>query len=319
MKDWILVHNPAARRGRRILRYMADLLAGYPAIRQVRIDDLEELDARPSRVLAIGGDGTVRSVAQWLLREDLDAELAIVPAGTGNNLARCLDLPFDPRLALRLALRSHTSLALDVLSVVGSGADEPIVMVQSAALGFPATIAGRYDRLREHRVFRFLVAPTGPYVYRWLALAALGEQRRLERAGKNLLRLGWRLPGASGEETVLAVFVGNDGSLGGNFHPCPRARPDDGQLDMCLVRAGTGTSYLGLFRRFVKGTHLALVHAVEYRQSPGPLDLDFSRPVPLLVDGDVCLESDTYRFEVSPARLRIVISERGGADRDRGS
>src|SRR5678816_4908666 len=56
------------------------------------------------------------------------------------------------------------------------------------------------------------------------------------------------LPEETLEERVIAIFIGNERSLGGEFQPCPKARIDDGLMDLCFVRAGTGESYLRLFR-----------------------------------------------------------------------
>jgi diacylglycerol kinase (ATP) len=106
---------------------------------------------------------------------------------------------------------------------------------------------------------------------------------------------------------VLAVFVGNDPTLGGGFHPCPRASLDDGLLDLCIVRSSGGTPLLPLLQSVGRGDHLALARDVEYRQTRGPIAISFSRPTPFLADGDIWLSSTAYVVEVVPGALPVVV------------
>ena len=113
---------------------------------------------------------------------------------------------------------------------------------------------------------------------------------------------------ASGEtqrQSVLAVFIGNERSLGGNFIPCPDARPDDGRVDICTILAGTGARYLDLFRQVLSGQHVQ-DRAVSYLQTENPFELAFSGATPLLVDGDIKCASHHYFVDVLPGRFRIV-------------
>ena len=115
------------------------------------------------------------------------------------------------------------------------------------------------------------------------------------------------LPGEVIEEDVLAIFVGNEKSLGGDFVPCPNARIDDGKLDICLVRAAPSESYLRLFAKVSRGEHVALTDSVVYRQSEGPVTLELSRKSPFLADGDLWLSSERYELTVAPEQLELLI------------
>ncbi len=114
------------------------------------------------------------------------------------------------------------------------------------------------------------------------------------------------LPGERLELPISAIFLGNERSLGGDFLPCPQARPDDGLADLCLVRARTGIPYLKLFRSISRGEHLAIEDAVLYRQTPGPLRIELSSPSRFLVDGDLWTCADRFAVEVRPALFRVV-------------
>ena len=309
---WMLLHNPGSKKGARVARRVRARLAGggdegRPEIRWVALKDLAAQEDLPGRILAVGGDGTVNAAAQWLLDREADCPLAIVPAGTGNNLARGLAIPLDTESALRVALAGERRRALDAIVYSADSDGRRRVMIQTAAVGFPADIASRYDALRRRALPRLLLAPAGPYIYRLLALAGLARQRGLERRGENLLDVRCRLPGEEIREKVFAVFIGNERSLGGNFHPCPRAEVDDGAVDLCFVRAGTGEGYLKLFQRVVRGEHLALEKTVLYRQSKGPIEIELSAPSTLLADGDLWVTGCHYRLEVIPGRFGVII------------
>jgi diacylglycerol kinase (ATP) len=251
----------------------------------------------------------VNAAAQWLLDRNADCPLAVVPAGTGNNLARGLGVPREVEAALGLALRGAAARRIDGVTFRWEGASEPRIMIQTSALGFPARIAARYDEVRRNPLARSLLAPAGPYVYRILALLGLISQKRRERRGEELPVVRISYPGGEIEDRLFAIFLGNERSLGGNFVPCPRASVDDGAMDLCLIRAGTGASYLDLFRRIARGDHLSLERTVEYRQTPGPIEIRISEPSPLLIDGDIKGTEAGYSVEMLPRRFEVVVPE----------
>jgi diacylglycerol kinase (ATP) len=316
-KSVLLLHNARSKTGARCLRRCLDALeAERPApgapVATVSIDDLDAHAGIPARLVVLGGDGSVNAAAQWLHDRGAACPIAIVPAGTGNNLARGLGIPRDVRQALALALRGTRARRVDGVLFRWEGTP-PRIMIQTSALGFPARIAARYDEIRRNRFGRALSAPAGPYVYRILALSGLVAQKRRELRGDPLPVVRCSYPGGEIEDRLFAIFLGNERSLGGNFIPCPRASVDDGVMDLCLVRAGTGASYLDLFRRIARGDHLSLERTVEYRQTPGPLEIRVSEPSPLLIDGDIKGNEALYRVEMLPGRFEVVVPE-GGAD-----
>ena len=318
MHETVILHNPGSRRAARAARDLRVLLssAGTAAggiFRWVAIRDLGGLEAIPERMIVVGGDGTINAAVTWLESRGRSCPLAVIPAGTGNNLARGLGIPLRLEEALEIALHGREIRSLDaVLYREEDGSGRTVAgkrwMVQMAALGFPADMAGVYDRLRRNAAFRFFAAPLGTYVYRIIGLAGLMAQRRLEKSGKNVLQVRLDLPDEHIQVPALALLFCNAKSLGGNFLPGPLARVDDGLLDICLIRAGTGMGNLKLFRRVAKGTHLSLDSAVIYRQTRGPVEVELSAPRRLLADGDLWVESRRYRFEVLPGRFQVVVA-----------
>lgn len=311
MPEYTVLFNRRSREGARAERCLrrpgSDSLAGPDVhLEWVPLTELERTSATPDRVVVVGGDGTINAACDWLFRTGHSCPIGVVPAGTGNNLVRGLGLPLDMTAAYRLALTGTETRPLDAILYRAEGDRRQRLIVQSAALVFPAEIASQYDRLRRHPALRWLFRPLGPYVYRLLALLGIMRRTWNEKRMK-LLRTGIRLPGEDLDETVLALFIGNERSLGGEFQPCPEARVDDGRLDLCLVRAGTGASYLRLFRSIARGAHLAETDTVLYRQTPGPVDIRLDVPSWMLADGDLWVSSHRFHLDLLAGGFRFVV------------
>ncbi len=310
--DRLVVYNPESRAGRRVLERVAGRLAAQgerSRPRFVALAELERFPAHPARIIAIGGDGTLSAICDWMLRRDLRIPLAIIPAGTGNNLARGLGIARALPAALETALAGREHRSIDAVAIESRDEAGAVAggrfMVQTAALGFPAEIAGRYARARASRWRRLLLRPLGTHAYTLLAGAGILRQKIREWRRAERLRCRIDSPEGLADLELLALFIGNERSLGGNFLPSPRAALDDGLVDLCAVTPGE--SYLRLFRAMGTGEHLAFERAVHYRQTAGPATLHLSRPAPLMIDGDVALCGTQYRLEVLPRRIDVII------------
>jgi diacylglycerol kinase family enzyme len=182
----------------------------------------EALEAGATMVLAAGGDGTVRAVAEAL--QGTGASLALLPSGTGNLLARNLSLTLND-----LGHSVHSAFAggdrsIDVaLSDIyrEDGSHERRAFLVMAGFGIDAKmLAATDDELK---------AKVG-----WLAyVKALATVLR----DKNLLRLRFRMDGEPVRRmSAHTLIIGNAGSLPGNILLLPEAAVDDGQLDVVILR-----------------------------------------------------------------------------------
>lgn len=166
-------------------------------------------------VIACGGDGTVRAVAQALAGTGV--AMGLLPAGTGNLLARTLGLPTDVTSAVRVALTGDDR-RIDVGRVLADEADERVFLVM-AGTGFDAAIVETTPEALKVRV--------GPLAYIISGLRATrGRRARVTIVldGEEPLRRSTRM-----------VAVGNTGTLGGGLALMPDAVIDDGHLDVVSV------------------------------------------------------------------------------------
>lgn len=284
----LLVGNPASGSGRgaRALETAASLLreAGQrPEI--VRTEGRDHARrAVPSlapgfdRVLACGGDGLISEVAAALAGTEMP--LALLPAGRGNDLARALGIPRDLRDAVRLAL-AGTPRATDLGRANGR------TFTTVAACGLDAEVS------RGARESRLPLPGAGVYV-----VELLKQLPRLPRARTRIV-----VDGVEFEQDIMVVAIANTPTYGGGFLIAPRALPDDGLLDACVIRACTPWRALSLLPRVMPGRHVGLPDVTMLRGRR----IEISSEPDLDIEGDgEALTRTPCVFETWPGAVRIV-------------
>ncbi|HEV3471496.1 MAG TPA: diacylglycerol kinase family protein [Pyrinomonadaceae bacterium] len=261
---------------------------------------IAEREARAGRplVIACGGDGTVSEVANGLLLSGADAELGVLPSGTGGDFRRTLGVP--PRAAdAARALREGAARALDVGRVTftgDGGAGESRYFLNVASFGMGGDVIRRVKR-------QAWLGAAGPrLVGGRLAFAAAAAQSALafERPAVRV-----RLDG--GEEsrmTVTNFAVANARFFGGGMKIAPEARLDDGLFDVVAVGDMDALTIFKNSYRLYLGTYLGLGgvrHALARRVSARPAG---AGEVTLEVDGEVVGRLPA-EFEILPKALRV--------------
>ena len=172
-------------------------------------------------VLAAGGDGTVRSVGQVL--RGTGVPLALLPAGTGNVLARNLGLSLRLDDAVKTAFSGDDrAIDLGVIQIERQGgAREEHVFLALAGLGLDAK----------------MVANTRPELKKRVGWLAYVDAIARSMRDSEKIRMRYRL-GDAEEKTmnVHTILVGNCGLLPGNVLLLPEAEIDDGVFDIVTLR-----------------------------------------------------------------------------------
>jgi YegS/Rv2252/BmrU family lipid kinase len=239
-------------------------------------------------VMAQGGDGTVMACVTGLAGTEVP--LAVLPGGTGNLLATNFDVPADLEGAVEVALEGDR-VRLDVAAMDD---DRFVVM---GGIGFDAAMLRDADpRLKEH---------LGAVAY---VLSGFRQLRR--RPTRFRLRLDDRRIDRTGQ----GVLVGNLGRLQGGLPVMPDARPDDGLLDVAVLRTRTLVDWLALavrvlLRRRRKDPQL---EAFQARR----VEIGCDRPQPVERDGDpLDTPRDHLVIEVVPKALTLCVPPAKGPDR----
>jgi YegS/Rv2252/BmrU family lipid kinase len=179
-------------------------------------------------VCAWGGDGTVNEVASVLAFGD--AALAIVPAGSGNGLARALGIPRESGAALRHAL-SAPERRIDVGEIAGH------LFFNVAGVGFDAHIASEFSRDHGKRGFRRYV--------RIVTRELFAYRPRSRRVAIEAIVT---------EHEAFMLTVANGPQWGNGAIVAPGARLDDGLLDLVTVESPSRLQLLASLPRLYAGT-----------------------------------------------------------------
>ncbi len=202
---------------------------------------LQALDGR--RLVILGGDGSIHAAVQCLHRQRglRDAgPVGIVPLGTGNDLARTLQIPLDPEAAARNAVEGSARW----MELLVSDTDDTTINAVHLGIGVSAASRGA-------SVKRRLAA---------LKLGKLGYPVGAVAAG--VAESGWHLSVSvdgrvihTGADPVLMVALGLGGTVGGGAQLIPDANPHDGRVDVVVWESVGVIARLGYALGLMDGKH----------------------------------------------------------------
>lgn len=184
----------------------------------------------PSAVITIGGDGMVHLVIQELAKSEIP--LILIPAGTGNDFARSLELNVnDPIEAFEYALGNPTT-AIDLGLVNGR------YFAEILSTGFDSRVNERANRMRMKSKKKYDLA----------MILELPVFRPLEYE----ITIDDRLFNTE----AMLIAVANGISYGGGMKICPNADLTDGLFDLLILEPVSKFEFLRVFPRVFKGTHI---------------------------------------------------------------
>jgi lipid kinase YegS len=237
----------------------------------------EALAAGYPTLIAGGGDGTLRDVAEAMALAKTSASLALLPLGTANDFARAAGVALEPQAAL--ALLDEPAQPIDLGEVDGQ------VFLNMATGGFGSNVTAN----TSEELKRVL----GGAAYFLTGLTRFAEVR--SSFGR------FAGPDFQWEGEFLALGIGNGRQAGGGHLLCPQAQVNDGLLDVCIVPAATDVvGTLGtLLSGGINGLQSVAVSArVPWLEVEAPEGLDLN------LDGEP-MESRQLRFVALPAALRV--------------
>lgn len=233
-------------------------------------------------VVAAGGDGTVSAVADALA--GTDATLGIVPLGTANVLAGELGIPLDLDAACRLLAGVHAVAAIDAMELDGTR------YLTQVGAGLDAAMIR--DTPGEHKR-RF-----GRVAYVWTALRGL--------VGLAPRRFAVTVDGVTTRPRAVQVLVANCGTLGRRpFRWGADIRPDDGRLDVIVIRARTLLDFAVTGWHFLTGRHREAPD-VSYHAATGAVTLATRTPMPVQADGEIVAQTPVT-VRLVPGAVRVVV------------
>ena len=238
------------------------------------------LQRQASLIIAWGGDGTVNEVASELVFRDVT--LGIIPSGSGNGLSRELRIPFDPAKAFQVALSGRER-------VIDAGELDGRLFFNIAGLGLDARVAHEF-------------ASNG--------LVRRGFARYLEIAARELFSFvpdehAIVADGVATQSRALLIALANGRQYGNGAVIAPRARLDDGMLDLVVVAHRSPLAIL---------LQTPMLFAGRAGDLPGvtmtpvaAVEITSARPVLYHVDGEPFVGGASIVARARPNALRVRV------------
>lgn len=244
----------------------------------------EALSLGYRKVIAAGGDGSVRDITQAMMASgEADLALAIVPLGTANDFATAAGIPEDPAEAL--ALLDRAPRPVDVIQVN----DSYFLNMATGGFGTDVTTQTSED-LKEL---------LGGAAYLLTGLSRFTEIRAAE--GR------FRGPDFEWQGEFLALGLGNGRQAGGGQRLCPEACINDGLMDVAILPAEMDllAGVRGLFNGDNgDGTREGLF----VRARVSELEIETPEPMHLNLDGEP-LKDQRFKLKVLPGAMGLVVGE----------
>jgi diacylglycerol kinase family enzyme len=253
------------------------------------------LAAQAERLVVVGGDGTLREAAATLHHRGIACELALVPMGNANVLARELDIPQDPAGAVRLLLTGRPR-TLDAGRITAEdGGTAEVFFLAMVEIGFGASVVHRVHRWRRRpldRAYRFW----GDLLY------AVAGARTLLDGQRPAFQV--RIDGRPLPDKCRGAVIANTRTYAKGWSMIPEALSADGRLDFCGRRRDDTAT---LVRTYASARRRRQTSAPAiYRRRGRRLTISAERPLCLQADGDPLTPCTRLAVDVIAGAVRIV-------------
>jgi diacylglycerol kinase (ATP) len=253
-----------------------------PASRDEFNDEVLDAAADVDLVVVAGGDGTMNCTVNALQERLDDLVLGLIPMGTGNDLARTLDLPQDP-VEAAAAIAEGKERAIDLGRASGAGSQS--LFVNACIGGFSVEVDEAVDPDLKRRL--------GPLAF-WVG----GVKAAARFEASTVTVNGIEVP------SCVAAGVGNGRTCGGGLEIWPRALPDDGVLHAAALAAANHAAAVRLGIKIKAGTHEELdeVRTLQGRR----ISISAEPEIEFNVDGELPGLKSPANFEIiGQIRLKV--------------
>jgi lipid kinase YegS len=233
-------------------------------------------------LIAAGGDGTLNEVVHGLMDLSKGARpaLGVVPLGTANDFAAGCGIPRDPEEALALCIEGEAA-PIDI------GKANEHWFLNAASVGFGAEVT----------------ATTPPELKRLLGPAAYAVMGAILAINVHHYRGGLTLPDREITGSGPVAIVANGRQTGGSVQVAPRARIDDGLLDVLVVRQIPAMALLTAARELQELSPDG--EYISYWQTPWA-EVYPEEAIPVNLDGEP-VQFSSVRYEAVPRAIRLIV------------
>ena len=233
-------------------------------------------------LVAVGGDGTINEIAAGITKRG-NKTLGIIPAGTGNDFSRSLDIPFDLKDAIELIINGNPRKI-----IVGNSNGHSFLNISS--IGFDV------ETLINHKIIRKRVKGNLSYI-----LAVIFTLFKFKKRKVTI-----NMDGKAFERNLMLLAIGNGKYYGGGMKIIPNANPYDDYLYVCLVKDVSNLRALTVLPGIFKGSHLKLPKYVETYKT-NKIKISSDTQFFLNIDGEVIQEGNEIIIKTNDNKLSIIL------------
>lgn len=236
-----------------------------------------------THIVAVGGDGTVNEVASAAV--NTSTHFGIVPRGSGNGLARELQIPLNTKEALSV-IKMHKIKTIDAGLVNGR------YFFCTCGTGFDASVGKEFARDSRRGMLSYVRATIHKYVN-------YSPKTYILKVNKKKIVLN-----------AFLITFANSGQYGNNAYIAPKAKIDDGALDLCILRPfpKSETITLGLKLFFKQIDQSPFLEVMKIKKAT--LKRKGKKKITLHIDGEPNTFREKLNVEVVPSALKVMVPVR---------
>lgn len=246
------------------------------------------------RFYACGGDGTLNEVVNGAFGYGF-TEIGCIPTGTGNDFVR--NFPEGNYLDLVDQIRGQARFC-DLIRYEGVCDGEAVsrYCVNMCNIGFDCNVVDMTARMKQMPLI------SGSMAYLSSVAAMLVRKKGAD------LRVVYD-DGFVHDGKLLLIAVANGCFCGGGIKGIPRAKADDGKIDVSLIKNVPRHTFVRLFPKYMQGTHLnepALADVLRYSKERTLTISSNNDSMKVSIDGEI-FTAETLKFTICPAAFRFVV------------
>lgn len=307
-QDWYTIINPNAgnRKGEKDWNRIASLFkengipynARFTEKKGQAIEFTREAVASGYRkFLSIGGDGTLNEVVNGIMTQEFclphEITIGMIPVGTGNDWGRMFGIPLIYEGAIKVISNGQTMLHdIGVVTYYNGVVKEKRFFINIAGLGFEAVVVKKTNRQKDK-------GKSNKAIYLWSLLSSLLTYR-------NTLT-DFTVDGRRNKCRIFSINVGNGRYCGGGMRQTPDALPDDGLLDITVIKEMGKVEIIRSLKLLYDGTILSHPKVDGFRSTN--MQVNSESLLYLEVDGE-SLGHTPMEFGIIPAAVNIVYGKK---------
>lgn len=229
-------------------------------------------------IVAVGGDGSINEIGKSLI--NTNTTLAIIPAGSGNGLARDLHIPMQIKKALLLINEGKTKL-IDTIKINDD------YFLGTAGVGFDAYISWKFEEAPTRGILTYIkVAFKGFWTYKSSDYTAFYDEK------ETTIKKG------------LLVTFSNSKQYGNNFFISPKSKIDDGLVKLITVKKFP-LIYLPIFGFYLLSQQ---INKFKFTEEISSKKITLTSPInEIHIDGEAIRMDNKLEVEVIPQSLNVIV------------